>query len=214
MLHHGIHNWLHPAAQCRDPGGVQCCVLGVSQLPASCVADMRPVTKFIIGAADTSVHARIDQTHVFRRRVLADAVAEIEHMARVAPVGVAAVRSCRGRARLQARISSGANSTYGSRLPWSATRSPTRARAWPRFTVQSTPTTSVSLAAISSSHRPPPLVKTMHGMRSPCVLPLDLLQHALRVSEAEALEGTVREDAAPGVEHHHGLRAGLRSVFG
>ena len=50
---------------------------------------------------------------------------------------------------------------------WHTTREPMRARACPRLTVQSTPSTLQSNWAISSSHRPPPLVKTMLGMRAP-----------------------------------------------
>ena len=40
-------------------------------------------------------------------------------------------------------------------------------RARPRLTVQSKPSTSQSSAPISSSHRPPPLVNTIRGMRTP-----------------------------------------------
>jgi hypothetical protein len=43
----------------------------------------------------------------------------------------------------------------------------TWARALPRFIVQSRPTTSQPLSAISSSQMPPPLVNTMCGMRKP-----------------------------------------------
>ena len=62
---------------------------------------------------------------------------------------------------------------------------------------------------MSSSHGPPPLVNTMRGTRTPSRSRLQLLEHALRVGQAELLERAVGEHAAPAVEDHHRLRAGV-----
>ena len=65
------------------------------------------------------------------------------------------------------------------------------------------------LAAICSIHSPPPLVKTICGMRAPACSRLSCLSTRPGVGEAEFLEGAVGEHAAPAVEHHHRLSTGF-----
>ena len=89
---------------------------------------------------------------------LRNAVAQVEHMSGIRAVGIAwgakAVQCANDLLGNLFRVEQ--NNTLGSRLPRKATRSPTMARACPRFMVQSRPTTSQPVSAIWSSHKPPP----------------------------------------------------------
>ncbi len=160
-----------------------------------------------LGPADPvdGFHHRV---HRLRRRELRNAVAEVEHM----PVP-GAWRARRTPAALPTSRSDAApdwrTASRGPGCPAARPcRRPARGRE-PRFTVQSSPTASAPMSAICSSHRPPPLVKTMLGMRTPSFSRLQLAHHLAHVGEREFLVGAVGQRAAPGVEDHHGLGAGV-----
>ena len=146
---------------------------------------------------------------MLRRRVLADAVAEVEHVA-VAARRRPCVEAGEQRRRPRCGSPPGPRTARSDRgCP--AARRPRRGavRAAPRSTVQSTPTTSAPSAPIASSHGPPPLVKTICGTRRPSASRLSCASTRCDVGQAEALERAVGEHAAPAVEDHHRLGAGV-----
>ena len=93
----------------------------------------------------------------FRIRMLIDAVTKVKDVAAIANLAEAVDQS---------------GSFIGKKNGWievalKSHRICTQARALVRFTVQSRPIQSAPVAAISLSHKPPPLVKRMTGTFSP-----------------------------------------------
>ena len=151
-----------------------------------------------------AVHGLDQRRDVLRRRRRDDAVPEIEDVPG---------RRARRRARwppLRARRSSGSvSSTSGSRLPCSATRAPTRARARRRGRRSSRARrTTRRIAAMSSSHCPPPLVNTIVGTRRPSGAGRSAASTSRIERERERAVRVGRQQPAPGVEDHHRVGAG------
>ena len=112
------------------------------------------------------------------------------------------------RRRLRARRSPGRSAApAGSRLPCSATRAPTRRARAAMSTVQSRPTADAPQAAISSSHCPPPLVKTIVGTGWPSGAGRERREDRAHRRERERAVGVGGQQPAPGVEDHHRVGA-------
>ena len=141
---------------------------------------------------------------VLRLRELRNAVAEVEDVAGED------CRSCRARRALRCGSPPAAQTARdGSILPCSATDRPTFARARARFTVQSRPTASTPIAAISFEPQAAALRERDDRHSTPSCSRFSPATTCRDVVEREALIGAVGERAAPGVEDHHGLRAGF-----
>jgi hypothetical protein len=155
---------------------------------------------------------------VLRVGVLADAVAEVEDV-RVGPVVDASVCGVpKASSTLRASLATAAgvpNSAFGSKFPCSAlpgppAAPPTWARALAEVHRPVQPSTSQSSGRHIVQPQAAALVNTRRGTGWPSApVRLSLRSTRARVGQAEGLECAVGQHAAPAVEHHHCLRAGV-----